>query len=241
MTWTSSAGQSGGTVRVKDRLVKKLEDYRPSRRRGATTSPHAFDPVRGVPAARPSRPAAGVRADDGVYPVLRGPVPVVMTAAAVLVPIILHGDEITVLLTQRAAHLPDHASQISFPGGRIEAADARPEDAALREAEEEVGLARAGVEVIGRLDLYETGTGFSITPVVGLIAPPVSLTPDPLEVADIFEVPLSFVTDPRNHKRHSAIFNGVERHFWALPFEDRYIWGATAGMLVNLSEVLNGD
>jgi 8-oxo-dGTP pyrophosphatase MutT (NUDIX family) len=161
-----------------------------------------------------------------------------LTAAAVLVPIIAHPDQLTVLLTRRTAHLHDHAGQISFPGGRVEVEDDGPVATALREAEEEVGLPRPRTDIISRLDTYQTRTGFEIVPVVGIVQPPFDLKPDPFEVAEAFEVPLDFVVDPANHRRDSRVFQGTERHFWAMPFGTYYIWGATAGMLVNLSEVL---
>lgn len=158
--------------------------------------------------------------------------------AAVLVPLVARPEGVTILLTRRTDHLHHHAGQISFPGGRIEADDPSPEDAALRETQEEVGLARAHVELLGRLDIYRTGTGFEITPVVGWVTPPFDLSPDRFEVAEIFEVPLSFVADRRNHERHSREWNGQRRHFYVVPYGGYYIWGATAGMLVNLSERL---
>lgn len=162
-----------------------------------------------------------------------------LIAAAVLVPIVDRPEGMTVLLTQRTDTLTIHAGQISFPGGRIEPEDRHPEAAALRETEEEVGLAGDRVTLIGRLDIYLTRTGFRITPVVGIVAPPFSLRLDPVEVADAFEVPLGFVLDPANHQRHSRPFKGRQRQFYALCYCDRYIWGATAGMLVNLAQVLN--
>tara|TARA_A100001037_G_scaffold304195_1_gene340241 strand:+ start:1790 stop:2500 length:711 start_codon:yes stop_codon:yes gene_type:complete len=164
-----------------------------------------------------------------------------LTPAAVLVPLIDYGDCFTVLLTERAADLRAHAGQISFPGGRIEDDDPHPEAAALREAEEEIGLPATSTEIIGRLDTYEVRTGFEITPVVGLVEPGFETVIDPGEVADVFEVPLSFVLDAANHERHSRVFQEKRRYFYVLPFEERYIWGATAGMLVNLYEVLTGE
>ena len=161
-----------------------------------------------------------------------------LTAAAVLVPIIAHPDQLTVLLTRRTAHLHDHAGQISFPGGRVDPGDESPVDTALREAEEEVALPRSVTNVISRLDTYQTRTGYEIVPVVAVLQPPFDLKPDPYEVAEAFEVPLDFIVDPANHRRDSRIFQGAERHFWAMPYGTYYIWGATAGMLVNLSEVL---
>ncbi|HKT17346.1 MAG TPA: CoA pyrophosphatase [Stellaceae bacterium] len=158
--------------------------------------------------------------------------------AAVLVPLIERPHGWYVLLTLRAADLADHAGQISFPGGRIEPEDPDAVHAALREAEEEIGLPINHVEVAGRLDTWLTGTGFEITPVVGLVRPPDSFAPHPVEVAEVFEVPLDFVLDPRNHQRRSRELRGEERWFWTLPYQHRNIWGATAGMLVNLAEAL---
>ncbi|AWK85419.1 CoA pyrophosphatase [Azospirillum thermophilum] len=160
--------------------------------------------------------------------------------AAVLVPLVDRGEEITVIFTQRTANLTAHAGQISFPGGRMEPSDESAEDTALRETEEEIGLTRDRVEILGRLDTYVTRTGFRVTPVVGLVQPPFTLTPDPTEVAEVFEVPLSFILDPENPRRHSREFLGKPRYFYAFPYEQRYIWGATAGMLVNLRDVLGG-
>jgi 8-oxo-dGTP pyrophosphatase MutT (NUDIX family) len=158
--------------------------------------------------------------------------------AAVLVPLIDRAGGMSVLLTQRTPHLSAHAGQISFPGGRIEESDADATEAALRETEEEVGLTRDHVTVIGRLDTYVTGTGFEITPVVGIVKVPFPLAIDPFEVSEVFEVPLSFVLDPNNHRRTTRDFEERRRIFFVLPFEHRNIWGATAGMLVNLAEVL---
>jgi 8-oxo-dGTP pyrophosphatase MutT (NUDIX family) len=161
--------------------------------------------------------------------------------AAVLVPLIDRAEGMSVLLTQRTAHLSKHAGQIAFPGGRIEAGDRDAAEAALRETEEEVGLPRDRVTLIGRLDTYVTGTGFEITPVVGIVAVPFPLALDPFEVDEAFEVPLSFVLDRRNHRRTDRIVEQRARTFFVLPFENRFIWGATAGMLVNLAEVLTGS
>jgi 8-oxo-dGTP pyrophosphatase MutT (NUDIX family) len=160
--------------------------------------------------------------------------------AAVLVPLIDRSEGMSVLLTLRTPHLSAHAGQVAFPGGRIEATDRNAAEAALRETEEEIGLSRQHVTLIGRLDTYVTGTGFEITPVVGVVAPPFPLAADPFEVAEVFEVPLSFILDPTNHRRTERVFEERRRIFFVLPFEDRNIWGATAGMLVNLAEVLTG-
>jgi 8-oxo-dGTP pyrophosphatase MutT (NUDIX family) len=161
-----------------------------------------------------------------------------LVPAAVLVPIVDRPEGLTVLLTQRTDHLADHAGQISFPGGRIEARDRHPEAAALREAHEEVGLEAGRVALVGRLDLYVTRTGFRVVPVVGIVEPPFTLRPDPVEVAEVFEVPLAFVVDPANHRRHSRHYAGRQRQFYVLSYRHRFIWGATAGMLVNLAQVL---
>src|SRR5574343_2042606 len=135
-----------------------------------------------------------------------------LTPAAVLFPIVLRDDGHTVLLTQRTAHLRDHAGQISFPGGRVEAHDATPMDTALRETEEEIGLSRERVEIVGLLPEYRTGTGFRVTPVVALVTHPFDLQTDPFEVAEIFEVPLAFLLDPANHQRHSLHYRGALRN-----------------------------
>ncbi|MCX7161982.1 MAG: CoA pyrophosphatase [Betaproteobacteria bacterium] len=160
-------------------------------------------------------------------------------AAAVLVPVIVRESGATMLLTQRTAHLRDHAGQVSFPGGRSEASDASPEATALREAEEEVGLASSQVEILGRLPQYRTGTGFVITPVVGLVTPPLNLKLDDFEVAEVFEPPLEFLLDSANHQRHSIEVRGVMREYWAMPWRGYYIWGATAGILVTLQRILH--
>ena len=161
-----------------------------------------------------------------------------MTQAAVLIPLIDRADGMTVLLTQRTDHLTSHAGQISFPGGRMETRDGSPEDTALRETEEEIGLPRIHVELVGRLNVRETGTGYRVVPVVGLIDPPFPLAADPSEVAEIFEVPMAFVLDPANHRFETRVHGGVERQFYVLPYRDYYIWGLTARLLVNLSERL---
>jgi 8-oxo-dGTP pyrophosphatase MutT (NUDIX family) len=158
----------------------------------------------------------------------------------VLVPLIDRPEGMSVLLTQRTPHLSAHAGQIAFPGGRIEPEDADAVAAALRESEEEIGLPRDRVTVIGRLDTYVTGTGFEITPVVGIVAVPFPLAIDPVEVAEAFEVPLAFILDPSNRRQMTRMQGERLRTFFAFPFEDHYIWGATAGILVNLAEVLAG-
>jgi len=161
-----------------------------------------------------------------------------LTPAAVLFPIVRRAAGHTVLLTQRTAHLRDHAGQVSFPGGRVEAADDSPLATALRETEEEIGLSRRHVEVLGYLPEYRTGTGFCVVPVVAAVTPPFDLAPDPFEVAEIFEVPLAFLLDQANHQRHSVHLRGALRHFYAMPYAGHFIWGATAGMIRSLSERL---
>ena len=157
--------------------------------------------------------------------------------AAVLVPIVLRAD-LTVLLTQRAHDMPSHPGQISFPGGKMEECDATPVDCALREAQEEIGLPPANVEPLGFLDSYRTGTGFQISPVVGLVRPEFEPVLEEREVLEVFEVPLAFLMNPANHQRASREWRGRQRFFYAMPYQGRYIWGATAGILKNLHERL---
>lgn len=171
-----------------------------------------------------------------VHPPERSPV-----AAAVLVPILDRAQGPTLLFTQRTAHLHDHAGQISFPGGKVDDGDADRVATALRETEEETGVPHGCIEILGQLPDYDIMTGFRVTPVVGWVQPPAKFDPDPFEVAEVFEVPLSFFLDPANHERHSRVVNGVTRHFYAMPFGERYIWGATAGMLYSLYQVLAQD
>ncbi len=163
--------------------------------------------------------------------------------AAVLVPLVDRAPGVTVLLTQRTEDMPSHAGQVAFPGGRRQADDADSIATALRETEEEVGLARRFVDVIGTVDLYHTGTGYEITPVVGIVTPGFTTRADPREVADVFEVPLEHFLDERNHRIDSRIVaEGRERRYYAMPYGERYIWGATAGMLKNLHFILTaGD
>lgn len=178
-----------------------------------------------------------VRGDHDLNPDIMPKEP--LKLASVLVPLVVRPDGITVLLTKRTAHLQAHAGQISFPGGGIEECDIDAVACALRETEEEIGLTRQRIEVVGRLDTYVVRTGFRVTPVVGLVTPPFELQRDEFEVAEVFEVPLSFILDPRNHERRvREDFGGLKREFWVMPYRDYYIWGATAGMLVNLCEVL---
>ncbi len=161
-----------------------------------------------------------------------------LTDAAVLVPIVMRDAGPTLLLTQRTAHLHDHAGQISFPGGRVERRDASPIETALRETEEEVGLARRHIDVIGALPDYHTGTGFRVTPVVGIVQPPFDVHADTFEVAEIFEVPMAFLMNGAHHQRRTAQFETGSRTFYVMSYERYFIWGATAGMLRNLFHFL---
>lgn len=168
--------------------------------------------------------------------------------AAVLVPLVQRDDGLAVLLTQRTAHLPTHAGQIAFPGGKVDAQDSGVHAAALRETHEEVGLHPRHVEVIGQLPVYITGTGFHVTPVVALVQPPFELAPNPGEVDAVFEVPLAFLMDPAHHRRHAFDWQGHQRQWFSMPYlqtlpdasdpVERFIWGATAGMLRNFYRFL---
>ena len=160
--------------------------------------------------------------------------------AAVLVPIVGRREP-TVLLTQRASALRHHSGQIAFPGGKVDRADGSPLMTALREAEEEIGLDPHLVRPLGYLDPYISGTGFRIMPVVGLVEPTFTLAINTTEVDDAFEVPLGFLMEPMNHQRHSRPFQGRHRRYYAIPFGDRYIWGATAGIIRNLYQRLYGS
>jgi 8-oxo-dGTP pyrophosphatase MutT (NUDIX family) len=175
-------------------------------------------------------PAFSVYGDDD----RRESVAAVPTAAAVLVPIVEHPSGLTVIFTRRTAHLKAHSGQVSFPGGRAEPEDPTPEFTALREAQEEIGLAVERVEVLARLPDYHTRTGFRVTPVVGLVIAPVELVPDPREVEEVFEVPLAFLLDPANHRRETRELQGRTVGYYVMRYGTHTIWGATAGMLVNL-------
>jgi 8-oxo-dGTP pyrophosphatase MutT (NUDIX family) len=175
------------------------------------------------------RPAFAVYGDDGA-----GREAVAVTPASVLVPIVAHPGELTVLFTQRTVHLRNHSGQVSFPGGRAEPGDATPEVTALREAEEEIGLRGARVQIVARLPDYLTRTGFRVTPVVGVLEPPLELAPDRREVDEVFEVPLAFFLDPANHERRTREIQGQTVGYYVMQYGSRVIWGATAGMLLNL-------
>ncbi len=164
--------------------------------------------------------------------------PVTPRASAVLVPIVARPEGLSVILIQRPETMAAHAGQISFPGGKVDEHDYSPTDTALREAEEEIGLARTHVEVLGFLDCYQVGSGFRIVPVVGLVEPPFSLSLDTHEVIEAFEVPFAFLMDSSNHEKRSREMKGITQWFYVMPHEDRFIWGATANMIRNLFERL---
>ena len=186
--------------------------------------------------ALPPEALAALANSDDAAGLVDGP----LRPAAVLVPVV-HGAHPGVLLTRRTDHLSSHPGQVAFPGGRIDPTDASPEAAALREAQEEIGLAPSHVELAGRLPDYVTGTGFLITPVLALLPEGLVLTPSPDEVAAIFILPLSTLLDPAAPERRSRLYRGRERKFWVWPHEDHYIWGATAGILVHLAARLRAQ
>jgi len=189
-----------------------------------------------VPAGLTDASVTPARGDHDADPVMKKIAEVrPIRPAAVLVPVVDH-PEPTVLLTQRAQHLPDHAGQVSFPGGKIDKTDASPLESALREAKEEIGLDRKSVTPIGYLDLYMTTLGYRIVPLIARVTPGFALTLNTAEVDATFEVPLSFVMDQANVQRHSRDWNGMTRHYYAITFGERYIWGVTAGILRNLHD-----
>ena len=186
--------------------------------------------------AAPPEAVAALASSDDARDLTEG----ALRPAAVLVPIV-HGAEPGVLLTLRTPHLTAHAGQVAFPGGRIDPDDASPEAAALREAEEEIGLSPTQAELVGRLPDYVTGTGYLITPVLALLPDGLRLTPSPDEVAEIFTLPMATLLDPAAPERRSRQFRGRERRFWVWPHERHYIWGATAAILVHLAARLRAQ
>lgn len=187
-------------------------------------------------------PEIAGRSDDDLNPEARIiPAGTAPKPAAVLVPLVARHGGLNVLLTQRTDHLARHAGQVAFPGGRIDDTDADAVAAALRETEEETGIARTFVEPVGFLDTYLTGTSYRVVPVVGFLRPGFTVTPHAGEVADVFEVPLAFLMNPAHHERHQREFLGKPRHYYAMPYEGRYIWGATAGMIRNLYMLMYGE
>jgi 8-oxo-dGTP pyrophosphatase MutT (NUDIX family) len=180
-------------------------------------------------------PAAFGRSDDDLNPDMRVTDPIAAPKpAAVLIPLVRHDPELSVLMTQRTDRLKSHAGQVAFPGGKIDDTDRDAVAAAMREAREETGLDESYIEPIGFLDGYLTRTSFQIVPVVAMVSPGFTLMPHEEEVSAVFEVPLRFLMSPENHARHSLIWKGHRRYFHAMPWQDRYIWGATAGMIMNL-------
>lgn len=188
----------------------------------------------------PERPQKSPARGDGDLNDLPSPTGRALNQAAVLAPLILHDGPPRFLFTVRAAHLTKHAGQISFPGGRREPGETLWE-AALRETREEIGITADHIDILGCFDPYETVTAFQVTPFVGLLRPGYTVTPDHQEVSNVFETPFDFLMDSANHERHEREFRGQMRRFWAMPWKERYIWGATAGMLRALHDRLIGD
>lgn len=194
-------------------------------------------PLSAIPRQYEAAAKGDFQLNPNFTPLRRGP----LMPAAVLVPVVTYEQGERVILTKRTAHLSNHAGQISFPGGRIDPEDPDVIATALRETEEEIGLDRVHISILGALDAYVTGTGFVVVPVVGMVRPGFSLMLQQHEVAEVFEVPFEFLMNNRNHQQHKGVFNGIERQWWAMPYDDKYIWGATAGMLRNLHDLLHGD
>jgi 8-oxo-dGTP pyrophosphatase MutT (NUDIX family) len=219
-----------------------------------TSPPPNFDPLKvpviGVDSHLPKVPAQALQAQALVERFANAPVwtPELLAEprfslrepvlASVLVPLVMRASGLNVLLTERTIHLSSHSGQVAFPGGKADPDDANTIDTALREAEEEIGLERRFVQVLGTLPIYTTGSAFLVTPVVALVNAAHTLVANPNEVADIFEVPLSFLMDPANHRHHAVEWAGARREWLSMPYQDgaveRFIWGATAGMLRNL-------
>ena len=192
--------------------------------------------ARRLHAAAPPVPAFS---DDDLNPTARMiPENEAPKPAAVLVPLVPRSDGLHLLLTERQPYLRRHAGQIAFPGGRVDDTDRDAVAAALRETEEETGIGRSFIEPLGFLDTYLTSTNYRVVPVVAFIRPGFTLNPQEAEVKDIFEVPLAFLMDPAHHARHSRDWQGHTRYYYAMPWQGRYIWGATAGMIRNLYRLM---
>ena len=186
-----------------------------------------------------SPPPEPRRSDDDLNPDARIiPEGAERKPAAVLVPLVARPEGLSMLLTQRQPHLRSHAGQVAFPGGRVDDTDPDPIAAALRETEEETGIAPAFVEPLGFLDTYLTSSSYNVVPVVGIVRPGFTVVPHEAEVAAVFEVPLAFLMNPAHHERHSRDYNGRQRFYYAMPYDGRYIWGATAGMIRNLYSLI---
>lgn len=228
-------GHGPGTVYIRPMLASSLSPFTAAGFRALVPGRLHAVPAGIVSAESPAPSPSDYDLDPALLPSTLPPA----TAAAVLVPVVARPD-LTVLLTQRTEHLPSHPGQIAFPGGKVDPVDGGPLGAALREAEEEIGLDRALVEPLGYLDTYRTRTGFSVVPVVALVDPVFTLRLNPGEVAEAFEVPLSFLMDAANHRRDTRFWKGADRTYHAMPYGERYIWGATAGMLKNMHARLFG-
>jgi 8-oxo-dGTP pyrophosphatase MutT (NUDIX family) len=184
--------------------------------------------------------AAPARSDFDLNPAFRPANQAPLKPAAVLAPIVLRPEGFTILLTKRTADMPTHAGQVAFPGGRIQPGEDAV-SAALRETEEETGIAARHIEPVGAFEAYQTVTGYAVAPIVGLVAPDFTLNPDPREVAAVFEAPAAFLFNPANHETHARAWGDAERRFYVMPYLDHFIWGATAGMLRSLYLRLYGD
>ena len=228
-------GHGNGAVYIGRMLASPLSPFTAAGFRDLVAGRLHTAPAGSVSAENPTPSPSDFDLDPALLPAALPP----PTAAAVLVPVVAR-PELTLLLTQRTEHLPSHAGQIAFPGGKVDPTDGGPLGAALREAEEEIGLDRRLVEPLGFLDTYRTRTGFSVVPVVALVEPDFTLSLNAGEVADAFEVPLAFLMDAANHRRDTRFWKGATRTFHAMPYGERYIWGATAGMLKNMHARLFG-
>jgi 8-oxo-dGTP pyrophosphatase MutT (NUDIX family) len=234
-------GQHRRLALTPDDIRERVATSVPGRRTAPTRPPSETEPLvaaAGSHSAIPDLPS-GSRGDHDLNPDFKPRLP--LRSAAVLIGIVEERDGPTILLTRRTDHLTEHAGEVSFPGGRIDPGDDHAEAAALREAREEIGLAATHATLIGRLDTYVTGTGFEVVPVVALLRPPLALRPDPHEVAEIFGLPLGELLRPGALYMQSGIFDGIEHWYYALDWQGRHVWGATAGMLNNLVELLAGE
>lgn len=217
--------------------IYDAEDFR--RRAVAHLPEHVFGLNEADENAAAGGPSFLAHGDHVLNPdLVGGLIGMALREAAVLVPVVDDGGETRVILTRRAAAMRKHSGQVAFPGGSVDAEDGSAEIAAMREAEEEIGLGRRFVEPVGELPVYLTTTGFRITPVLALVHPGFELIANPAEVDAVFEVPLSFLMDPANHRRESRVWEGIERHYYVMPYGEHHIWGVTAGIIRTLYERL---